>query len=240
MFWSFCSPKAGQGTSVVAAATALELAERMPSSRVVLVDFGGDQPDLLGVDATERAGIVDWLRADGDVTIDAIDHLLIDVAPGLTLLPSGATQLPNETGVVDPARCAQLVGSFGRDTAVVADVGALSADPLSPGPLLAVSGTHTTVVLRACYLALRRTAELPIEVQSIVEIVEAGRSLTTLDIELVASTAVSAKVRYDPVVARAVDAGLLVRRRPRQLRRAVQRLIDDVERADMSELEGVR
>jgi len=240
MFWSFCSPKAGLGTSVIAAATALELAAREPSRRVVLLDLGGDQPDLLGVDASERSGVVDWLRAGEDVTVDAIDHLLIDVAPSISLLPSGTGAMPNEAGVIDPARCVELVSAFGPGTIVIADVGAIPNNPLSPAVLVAVAGTHTTAVLRACYLVLRRAAALPIDIQSSIEVVEPGRSLTTLDIELVTNTAVSSRIRYDPVVARSVDAGLLVQRRPRHLRRAIRSLIDDVERAAEAEMAGAQ
>ena len=226
MFWSFCAPKAGAGTSVLAAATACELSTRLSGRRVVLVDLCGDQADLLGVDCEGKPGVVDWLQADHEVTADAIDHLLIDVVPGLSLLPSGPLSISEVAGRLDPARSAQLGSAFDSFDLVVADVGTLPRNPLSPQALIAVSGTHTTAVVRACYLALRRAARLPIDVDSLVEVVEAGRSLTTLDIELVMNMGVSSRVKHDPVVARSVDAGLLVSRRPRQLRRSVGVLID--------------
>lgn len=200
----------------------------MPGRSVVLVDLCGDQADLLGVDCAGKPGVVDWLLADAEVTADALGNLLVEVAPGLSLLPSGSAPIGEVAGHIDSTRCAQLASGFDSSTMVVADIGTLPSNPLSPQALVAVSGTHTTAVVRACYLSLRRAARLPIDVDSIAEVVEPGRSLTTLDIELVMNMAVSCRVKIDPGIARSVDAGLLVKRRPRQLRRSIGVLVNEV------------
>lgn len=222
MFWSICSVKGGVGTSVVAASLALELVAQ--GRDVVLIDLCGDQPHLLGVNVTEPHGVVDWLSADGELVEGALGHLLVDVAPRLKLLPCGSTSLRDARGV-DPRRCTELTSAFGSDVTVVADMGTLPPDPLSPHALISVTADRRTAVLRACYLTLRRMTPLPIEVDSVIEIAESGRALTTLDIELVIQQPVAAKLRVDPVIARAVDAGLLTTRRPRPLRRAMRDLI---------------
>ncbi len=222
MFWSICSVKGGVGTSVVAASLALELVAQ--GREVVLVDLCGDQPSLLGVDVAEPRGVVDWLSADGELVDGALAHLLVDIGPGLRLLPSGSASLRDARGV-DPRRCTQLATAFDPEVTVVADMGALPADPMSPHALISVTADRRTAVLRACYLTLRRTNPLPIDVDSVIEIAEPGRALTTLDIELVVQQPVAAKLRVDPTIARAVDAGLLTTRRPRPLRRAMRDLI---------------
>lgn len=222
MLWSVYSVKGGVGTSVVAAALALELVES--SRRVVLVDLCGDQSNVLGVDVAERAGVVDWLAADGELVDGALAHLLLDVAPGLQLLPCGSTSLRDVRGA-DPLRCTQLADSFPTDATVVVDMGVAPLDPLCPHGLIAMTADYSTAVLRACYLTLRRANPLRFDTNSIIEISEPGRALSTLDLELVTHQPVTTRLNIDPGIARAVDAGLLARRRPRSLRRAMRDLI---------------
>lgn len=235
MLWSFCSSKGGVGTSVVAAAFAHELAARS-GELVLLVDVGGDQADICGVDVTGAPGLADWLYSSDEVGVSALKNLLIDVAPGLALLPRGTRPIPEVSGSIDPARCALMIEGF-ASMVVVADVGVVDIDPLSPKVLLLAGSDRTVTVLRACYLALRQLGRLPVVVDAVVEVVEAGRSLRTLDIEAVAGVPVSARIRVDPTIARAVDAGLLLRRTPRPLRRAAEDLRSAF--AELS-LEGVR
>jgi hypothetical protein len=229
MFWSFCSSKGGVGTSVVAAAIAIELAKTGLDREVLLVDFGGDQPDILGVaqddTLSEAVGVVDWLKSNSDVGIDAIDHLLIDVGPQIRLLPMGRRSLL-DSGSIEPNRCVELVGGLGHRYQVVADVGVLGPEISSPGALIAATGDRTTAVLQACYLSLRRADRLPVVVDDVVEVVEAGRSMSTLDVELVMGRPVSARISRDPGVARAVDIGSLASRLPRSLRRLARDLIE--------------
>jgi hypothetical protein len=52
-------------------------------------------------------------------------------------------------------------------------------------------------------------------------VVEPGRSLDAAAVADVLGVPVTARIDLDPAVARAVDAGLLVRRTPRPLARAV-------------------
>lgn len=223
MFWSFCAPKGGVGTSVVAAATALESSKRSPT---LLIDFGGDLAQVFGLDTDERHGVHDWLAASTDVGVEALDHLIVDISETLALLPAGSTR-PRGVG---PERVVQLVdAAIATGRATIADVGTIASatDPLA---IVCVSGDRTTCVLRACYLALRRFSKLPVLIDDVVEIEEPGRALRTLDIEAVVGMPVAARIPFDPSIARAVDAGLLSTRMPRSLRRNVGVLLRDADR----------
>ncbi len=228
MFWSIHSTKGGVGTSVFAAALALEVAQHEPWSAphgAVIVDFGGDQPDILGIDVADRFGVVDWLMSPEPVEVAALVNLLIPVQPGLSLLPAGRGALPRDSGSVDPSRIAALVGEFSENCTVIGDLGVIGEDATSPRALIGAASTRSTLVLRPCYLALRRATRMPIVSDAVVEIFEDGRALRTLDVEAVLQMGVCARVRVDPAIARAVDSGTLVSRRPRALRRCISDLL---------------
>ncbi len=212
MFWSFCSAKGGAGVSVLAATVALRAADR--GQRVLLVDFGGDQPDLLGVALESAAGVSDWLGAD--VGADSLAALSVPVGEAIDLLPLGGGG-----GVgTNPARAVELaVGAVDLWDLVVADVGVVQPGPFDPRHVVVTAGDRTTLVVRSCYLGLKRAGRLALSVDDVVEVTEGGRALKTVDIEGVLGQPVDARVAVDPMVARAVDSGLLTARLPRPLRR---------------------
>ena len=79
------SPKGGSGTSVVAAALAVQAAAK--GRDALLVDLGGDQSAIFGVEGGE--GIGDWFAAPDDVGPDALRSLEVDVGDRLRLLRTG-------------------------------------------------------------------------------------------------------------------------------------------------------
>ena len=83
--------------------------------------------------------------------------------------------------------------------------------------MLAAGATHSLLVLRPCYLALRRAVSSPLRPSGVVLVREDGRALSELDIEAVLGVPVTARVRVSHAVARAVDAGLLAAHLPRSL-----------------------
>jgi hypothetical protein len=216
MFWTFVAPKGGVGLSVVVAAVACQLSIEQP---VTIVDFAGDQMDIFGLGAEPATpGVVDWLLADESVAVSALGHLAVDVGRTLRIISTGTTSF---VGGADPQRCTELVRSLSAGGTVIADLGVVNPDPLASTSLIAAAGDRTTLVVRACYLALRRARSIPMVVDDVVEIVEGGRALTTVDIEAVLGQPVTARLPFDPQIARAVDAGLMRRRLPRSLRRLV-------------------
>ncbi len=200
MFITCRSPKGGVGTSVVAAAIALQRARS--GADTLLVDLAGDQPDLLGVAPPEH-GVGDWLGG-GDVPLDGLAALEIEVAPRLRLLARG--------GRSELARLDVLAGVCAAShRTVVVDVGVAADTHWAAGQ------AEEIVVLRACYRAVRRAGTLGARTRLVV-IEEPGRALRADDVAAAVGVPVWRRLTADPAVARSVDAGLLAVRLPRSLR----------------------
>lgn len=206
------SVKGGSGTTVVAAALGLVLARSSPGG-ATLADLGGDLPAVLGLPDPAGPGLSEWLAADGDVPSDALERLALDAGAGLRLLPRGGGPPP--------------AGGGERLAAALAGSGPAVVDCGSPGDALglavAASATLSLLVLRPCYLAVRRALAAPIRPSGVVLVREPRRALTRRDVEEVLGVPVRAEVPLDPAVARCVDAGLVGGRVPRVLERALRR-----------------
>ena len=202
MFVICRSPKGGVGTSVVAAALALRHAQA--GHPTVLVDLAGDQPDLLGVAPSSSFGIGDWAERGDDVPVEALTALEVEVGDGLSLLPRGSVSSSDRLGVA-----AAVLGAGRRS--VVIDAGVTGRPAWAPPDAVDV------IVLRACYLGVRRAGRLAAGTR-LVLLEEPGRALRVADVEAALGVEVWRRVVVDPAVARAVDAGLLSVRLPRSLR----------------------
>jgi MinD-like ATPase involved in chromosome partitioning or flagellar assembly len=208
------SPKGGSGTTVVACGLALVLAR---STSVAIADLAGDVPATLGLPEPEGPGLLDWLAAGDDVAPQALSRLAVEVRPGLTLLPRGSSSPWSPGAAARGEALAVALRSHGD--VVVSDCG--RAD-VSEALALVAGADESLLVVRPCYLALRRALEAPVRPSGVVLVNEPGRALTARDVEEVLGVPVRAELPVDPAVARAVDAGLLARRPPRVLRQALQ------------------
>lgn len=224
------SVKGGSGTTVVAAALALLLARR--PGGCLLADLAGDLPAALGLPDPEPGspGVAEWMSAGADA--DALRRIEIEAAAGLALLPRGRAPWPRRDGDAPPAPPAsgdgdRLVAALAGDVPhgveggrpVVADCGT----PEGPAAEVAAAATLSLLVIRPCYLALRRAVNAPVRPSGIVLVEEKGRSLGPHDVEDVLGVPVRVVVPWDPSIARAVDAGLLSARVPRTLTGALRR-----------------
>jgi hypothetical protein len=217
------SSKGGSGTTVVATALGLLLARREEAGARV-ADLTGDVPAVLGLPVPAGPGLSDWLDAGPDVPDDALARLEIDAGRGLRVLPwCGATRrdraaLAGGSG----ARFDALAVALGRDPrAVVVDCGRVDGAALG----VAASASLSLLVIRPCFLALRRALDAPLRPSAVVLVVEEGRTLGRRDVEDVLGVPVLAEVRLEARVARAVDAGLLAGRLPRSLERALEPVV---------------
>lgn len=220
MFVSCWSVKGGVGTTVVAASLALVLARSAPHG-VLLVDLAGDAPAVLGAPEPAGAGVSDWLAGGEAVPPDALARLEVPAGHGVQLVGWG-TGRPDGGAGERAAVLAALLASEARP--VVVDCGVVRDDTSPVDQVrgtLAAAATHSWLVTRACYLALRRAVQAPRLPSGIVVVREPGRALTSADIEQILAVPVVTEVAYDPAIARAVDAGLLAGRLPRALAHAV-------------------
>jgi MinD superfamily P-loop ATPase len=205
------SPKGGSGASVFAAACALTLARDFGNVR--LADLDGDQPAILGLAADPVTGLREWLHVGIDAPIDALERLGVPGGQGLTLLPAGREALaaiPPEVG----AALGVALREGGMTTIV--DVGVPDAPALDA--LLEVADA-TVVVLRGCYLALRRAVRMPATARATgaVLVEESGRALGSRDVADVLGVPVLASVPVRASIARVVDAGVFPVRLPETL-----------------------
>jgi hypothetical protein len=202
--------KGGSGTTVVAAALSLLLARSHPEGSVA-IDLGTDLSAALGLPHPCHPGLGDWIVADSSVGGEALLMLAATAGSGVDLMGAGAP--------CDPASPRWDLGATvlaEADRPVVVDAGGLP-----PPPFLA-RAAHSLLVIRPCYLALRRATELPGRATGIVLLDEPGRALGRRDVESVIGVPVVAEIPVDPAVARAVDAGLLSCRLPATISRALK------------------
>jgi hypothetical protein len=190
------------GTSVVAAALALEFARHQP---VTLVDLAGDQPAVLGIPEPTDA------NDDGCVFGEAV------AGTGVRLVSRSAAM---SAAAIMGSSPVVPVPSTGET--VVVDAG-LVRDADDPAGSVVARADRSLLVLRPCYLALRRAQRSSLRRDGIVLVAEPERSLSAHDVEACLGTPVVAQIPVHPAVARAVDAGLLVARMPAPLRRPIAR-----------------
>ena len=214
------SPKGGSGTTVIACGLAAVLARSAGSSGgALLADLAGDAAAVLGVAEPTGPGLAQWLASGPDIGSAALTRLEMEAGAGLRLLawkPAGPDVRPAA------GRAEALVEALSGDPrAVVADCGAAAS---GAGLALASGAEVSLLVLRPCYLALRRALAAPVRPSGVVLITESGRALGRRDVEDVLGVPVRAEVAIEEAVARACDAGLLARRIPRALERALRPL----------------
>lgn len=212
--------KGGSGTTVFAAAKALASPDD-----TLLVDLAGDAMVVLGLPEPDGPGVHDWLRSSAPA--ERLRRLEHSANERLSVLPSGLTDRVGHAGPADRADGSDHTSRWYELSAhlraeprpVIVDAG--SGRP--PAALLAAAD-ETLLVMRACYVGLRRAAALDLTPTGVVLIEEPGRSLRAADIEASIGAPVVSTALLDPAIARAVDAGLLVSRIPgawrRQLRAA--------------------
>ncbi len=213
------SVKGGSGTTVVAAALALSSARTRPT---LLIDLGGDLPATLGVSslgaaASSGPGVGEWL-ASPHAPAAALAELAVEVSTDLYLVPAGRLETGADLDEVQAERLAHACAHSSMPTIV-------DAGRHGRHQVLHSCASRSLIVVRPCYLGLRRAVLSPGMASAAVLVHEPGRSLGLDDVTRAIGVPVLAEIAWDPAVARAVDAGLLAHRLPAVLRNASERLI---------------
>lgn len=196
------SVKGGSGTTVFASALALSLAEQHGEASII--DLCGDVPSVLGMAEPTGRGIRDWLSSP-DRDTQELFNLRVSATSRLHVIPAGSATSFNDDSLED-------LMSTSHSHPVVIDFGLLQP------PASIRDAAHTDwLVVRPCYLALRRAARLHSRPRGVVLMKEPGRALTARDVQSVVGAPVVAELTVEDGVARSVDAGLLATRLPKQL-----------------------
>jgi MinD-like ATPase involved in chromosome partitioning or flagellar assembly len=209
VFYAYWSVKGGSGTTVVAACHALLLA-RCGRDPVMLVDLAGDLAAALGVPERCDAGVCEWLAGGGR---GGLHELATPVDASLSLVSRGASRLCDGGDHGGDL----LAAALAQEASVVVDCGVPSS---GVARAVAAAADRSLLVVRPCYLALRRAVAAPVRPSAVVLVTEPERALGRRDIEEVLGVPVAVEVPLDARIARAVDAGLLASRLPRVFDRA--------------------
>jgi hypothetical protein len=188
-----------------------------------LADLGGDQPAILGLPPATPAfvsgggtlvgeGLTEWLSLGPSAPTEWLDDMAVPVVSGLSLLPRG----PGALEPIVPEAGAALAISLSGAGLVVLDAGSTPA----PAARAAVEVADAALmVIRPCYLALRRAVADPRLERSwgAILVEEPGRALDAGDVAAVLGLPVVGRVPVRAEIARAVDAGVLRDRLPAPL-----------------------
>lgn len=177
--------------------------------RAMVIDLGIDQSAIQGAEPPTGPGFGDWL-ATPTADSSALARLGVDL-PSFHLIGPGRL-----SGVTAIGRLK------GIDDHTLLDAGLVTADD---GHVAAVVGAaeRSYLVVRPCYLALRRAAALNLRKDGVILVSEPGRSLSADDVGEVLGAPVVAIVELDPATARAVDAGR-VSHRSFKIPRSIEKL----------------
>lgn len=196
----------------------------------MLADLGGDVPAACGIPEPQGPGLIDFAAAGPDVPAEALGRLETKITPQLRLIHAGGFGDVDQRQGLRPSTAFGLESADGERVAlglskqypgasVVVDCG----PPGNPcGSAIAAAAGLSLLVLRPCYLALRRAAQTSLRPSGVVLVSEPGRSLGASEVSDVLGVPVRAEVPYDAAVARVVDAGLLSTRVPRCIERALR------------------
>jgi hypothetical protein len=141
-----------------------------------------------------------------------LHRLRVPVNDSLHLVSRGCGVLPHDQWT----RLTQALMSL---PGAIVDAG---SDPVDDA--LHAAADHSLLVIRPCFLALRRAMAMPTRPTGVVLVCEPGRALAARDVEHALGVPVVAEVPVDPAIARAVDAGLLAARVPRTLQHPLRRV----------------
>lgn len=219
------SVKGGSGSSVVSALLATSMAKH---HAITLVDLQGDQNAILGLATEQRLGVSHWMAAGTGVLPEALSRLTLPVGDNFSLIPAGTAPAPVAPQKNCGERLAAAVPNAVVDAGTILRSGEDAADVVR-------AASKSLLVIRPCYLAIRRATRLSLPISGVIVIDEPGRSLDHRDIADVLSVPVLATLPWDGALARAVDAGRTPRYHGRVLK-AIDRIARDLSNSELTDV----
>ena len=215
------SPKGGSGTSVIATGLAIvdSRSTTKPSNdaRTVIIDLAGDVPAILGIE-DPLVGLAEWIS---DPTAFDIRTLIVDQGTELGVLPRGRAALPESRSGAWSRVAVELANLSNSGSTIIVDAGR--------GPIpreLESAADHEYVIVRPCYLALRRARLIDHSSDAVIIVTEPDRALKQSDIARVLGLPVAATLDISADIARRVDAGIITSRPSTELTRALAPVVD--------------
>ena len=190
------SPKGGNCTTVTATAYALLMAAN--GTHTVLIDLCGDVPAAAGMAEPTTPGINDWLSESSTSDAQTLVTLGTPFDNGLVIVHRGSSFVEGQPRWSDLANAITTLPMN-----IVIDAGTT----FLPDELRRAV-THVTMVVKPCYLSLRRASRMQRPTQLFV-VCEESRALTIKDVGHVLGMPVTCEIPYTPAISRAVDAGML-------------------------------
>ena len=190
------SPKGGNCTTVTAPAYALLMAAR--GTHTVLIDLCGDVPAAAGMAEPTTPGINDWLSESSTSDAQTLVTLGTPFDNGLVIVHRGSSFVEGQPRWSDLANAITTLPMN-----IVIDAGTT----FLPDELRRAV-THVTMVVKPCYLSLRRASRMQRPTQLFV-VCEESRALTIKDVGHVLGMPVTCEIPYTSAISRAVDAGML-------------------------------
>ena len=190
------SPKGGNCTTVTATAYALLMAAR--GTHTVLIDLCGDVPAAAGMAEPTTPGINDWLSESSTSDAQALVTLGTPFDNGLVIVHRGSSFVEGQPRWSDLANAITTLPMN-----IVIDAGTT----FLPDELRRAV-THVTMVVKPCYLSLRRASRMQRPTQLFV-VCEESRALTIKDVGHVLGMPVTCEIPYTSAISRADDAGML-------------------------------
>ena len=190
------SPKGGNCTTVTATAYALLMAAR--GTHTVLIDLCGDVPAAAGMAEPTTPGINDWLSESSTSDAQALVTLGTPFDNGLVIVHRGSSFVEGQPRWSD---LANAITTLPMNIVIDAGITFLPDE-------LRRAVTHVTMVVKPCYLSLRRASRMQRPTQLFV-VCEESRALTIKDVGHVLGMPVTCEIPYTPAISRSVDAGML-------------------------------
>ena len=205
----------------------------MPSMPIVLIDaFNGDLDSIVGIDPESEYGFVQWLES-ASPNIHNLEKISNSVFENLTFVSNSSVKHDRFSSYTNFAeseaeRFEKITTALCDDASVcIVDLGT-RVDALSSA--IVAASDLVVLAMKSCYVSLNRATAHPYReyADACIFIEEQGRSISSKQVSevLKISCIIELDARRD--FARAIDAGVLLFRTPKNMIASIDAFIGDV------------